>query len=67
MLENVVKAGYLSPEVVCVDGMHIKASTNLNKRIKQAIPQASKNYEKHPFEADKAIKQLIIPYYQNCQ
>ena len=33
ILEEVARAGYLSPEVVFVDGTHIKANANLKKRV----------------------------------
>jgi transposase len=33
-------AGYLEPEAVFVDGTHIKANANINKRIKKEVPQA---------------------------
>lgn len=45
ILEEIEKAGYLSPEVVFVDGTHVKASANVNKRIKKEIPKASRIYE----------------------
>ena len=31
------KSGYLSPEVVFMDGTHIKANANINKKMKKAI------------------------------
>ena len=39
------KSGYLSPEVVFMDGTHIKANANIHKRMKKAIPSAAKAYE----------------------
>lgn len=39
------KSGYLSPEVVFMDGTHIKANANINKKMKKAIPSAAKAYE----------------------
>ena len=33
ILEEVARAGYLSPEVVFVDGTHIKANANLKKHM----------------------------------
>jgi hypothetical protein len=39
-------AGYLEPEVVFVDGTHIKANANMKKKVKEAIPVAAKVYEK---------------------
>jgi len=46
ILSEVEYAGYLAPEVVFVDGTHIKANANMKKNIKQAIPVAAKVYEK---------------------
>lgn len=46
ILGEIEKAGYLSPEVVYVDGTHIKASANLHKQVKKAIPAAAKSFEK---------------------
>ena len=39
------KSGYLSPEVVLIDGTHIKADANINKKKKKAIPSTAKVYE----------------------
>ena len=38
------RAGALSPAAVFIDGTHIKASANLNKKIKQEVPVAAKRY-----------------------
>ena len=46
ILGEIEKAGYLSPEVVYVDGTHIKASANLKKQVKKEIPKAARAYEK---------------------
>ena len=45
ILDEVAAAGYLEPEVVFIDGTHIKANANLKKQVKQAIPAAAKVYE----------------------
>ncbi len=47
VLEEVARAGYLSPEVVFVDGTHIKANANANlkKHVKKSIPKAAKHYQ----------------------
>ena len=37
--------GCLSPEAVFIDATHVKANANLQKKIKQAIPQAARQYE----------------------
>lgn len=57
ILEEVARAGYLSPEVVFVDGTHIKANANLKKQVKKAIPVAAKCYQQQldeEIEADRA-------------
>ena len=57
ILEEVARAGYLSPEVVFVDGTHIKANANLKKRVKKEIPVAAKRYQEQldaEIEADRA-------------
>lgn len=45
MLEEIAAAGYLSPEVVFIDGTHVKANANMKKQVKRAIPAAAKAYE----------------------
>lgn len=45
ILEEVANAGYLSPEIVFVDGTHIKANANLKRHIKKSIPKAAKRYQ----------------------
>ena len=57
ILEEVARAGYLSAEVVFVDGTHIKANANLKKQVKKAIPVAAKRYQEQldeEIEADRA-------------
>lgn len=57
ILEEVAHAGYLSPEVVFVDGTHIKANANLKKHVKKSIPAAAKRYQEQldeEIEADRA-------------
>lgn len=47
----------MSPEVVFVDGTHIKANANLKKHVKKSIPKAAKVYQKQLLEevnADRA-------------
>ena len=46
ILSEVDCAGYLAPEVVFVDGTHIKANANMKRKVKEAIPVAAKVYEK---------------------
>ena len=50
ILEEINKAGYLSPEAVFIDGTHIKANANLKKAVKKAVPQAAKKYEEQLME-----------------
>lgn len=45
ILYEAERAGYLTPEVVFVDATHVKASANLNKKCKKAIPQAARVYD----------------------
>lgn len=57
ILEEIARAGYLSPEVVFVDGTHIKANANLKKHVKKSIPKAAKVYQEQLLEeinADRA-------------
>ena len=44
ILKEAARAGYLSPEAVFIDGTHIKANANINKKIKKAVPEAAKRY-----------------------
>ncbi len=75
ILKEISKAGYLSPEAVFVDGTHIKASANIKKVVKKAVPQAAKVYEKQlmaeinedreshdkkPFDGPKPPEEKII-------
>ncbi len=46
ILDEMGGAGALTPTAVFVDGTHIKASANLNKKIKQEVPAAAKRYQK---------------------
>ena len=50
ILSEIDKKGFLSPEVVFVDGTHIKANANMKKSIKKEIPVAAKIYEKQLFK-----------------
>lgn len=49
---------YLSPEVVFVDGTHIKANANLKKHVKKSIPVAAKRSQEQldeEIEADRSV------------
>ncbi|MGL5514891.1 MAG: IS1182 family transposase [Sporomusa sp.] len=57
ILEEAAKVGYLSPETVFIDATHIKASANINKKVKKQIPITARTYEKQLMEeinADRA-------------
>ena len=45
ILDEAGSAGALTPTAVFIDGTHIKASANLNKKIKQEVPVAAKRYQ----------------------
>ena len=47
ILDEAESAGALSPAAVFIDGTHIKASANLNKKIKQEVPMAAKRYQEN--------------------
>lgn len=49
--------GYLSPEAVFIDGTHIKANANINKKMKKIIPEAARTYEKQLWEEINADKE----------
>ena len=51
--------GYLSPEVVFVDGTHIKANANLKKRVKKEIPVAAKRYQEQLTRRSKRIERRM--------
>lgn len=44
ILDEAGSAGALTPAAVFIDGTHIKASANLNKKVKQEVPVAAKRY-----------------------
>ena len=46
ILSEIDNAGYLYPEAVFVDGIHIKANANIKKIVKKAVRTAAKVYEK---------------------
>lgn len=50
ILNEIEKAGYLTPETVFVDGTHIKANANMKKAVKKAVPKAAKIYEEKLME-----------------
>ena len=46
ILEEIATAGYLKPEAVFIDGTHIKANANVNKKVQEEVPVAAKRYAK---------------------
>lgn len=45
ILEEIMKAGYLSEEAIFIDGTHVKASANLHKAKKKQVTKAARAYE----------------------
>ena len=46
VLKAAAEEGYLDTEAIFVDGTHIKASANLKKQAKKAVPKQAKRYAK---------------------
>lgn len=44
------QAGYIKPETVYIDGTHIKANANINKKIKKQVPAAAARYREELME-----------------
>ena len=57
ILSEVEKHDYLMPDVVFVDGTHIKANANMHKAEKKAIPRAVREYEKQLMEEINADRE----------
>lgn len=57
ILDEVAKAGYLSPKAVFIDGTHIKANANTKKRVKEQIPAAARHYAKELMEEVNADRE----------
>lgn len=54
VLKAAADEGYLDTEAIFVDGTHIKASANLNKQARKAVPKEAKRYAHELFdEIDK--------------
>ncbi|MEY8573446.1 hypothetical protein AALD01_03425 [Oscillospiraceae bacterium 21-37] len=45
ILEEAGSAGALTPAAVFIDGTHIKANTNLKKKMKREVSAAAKRYQ----------------------
>ena len=52
ILDEIANEGYLNPEAVFIDGTHIKANANKNKKIKEQVPVAAKRY------ADELLEEI---------
>lgn len=50
ILNEAADAGYLKPEAVFIDGTHIKANANPNKKIQVEVPIAAKRYAEELME-----------------
>ena len=59
ILEEIAKAGYLRPEVVFIDGTHIKANANMKKHVKKEIPKAARVYEEQLMEEINADREQL--------
>ena len=57
ILDEVAKAGYLSPKAVFIDGTHIKANANTKKQMKEQIPAAARHYTKELMEEVNADRE----------
>ena len=63
VLKAAAEEGYLDTEAIFVDGTHIKASANLKKQAKKAVPKQAKRYAKELFdEVNKDIHRVC----KNC-
>ena len=56
-MDEVAKAGYLSPKAVFIDGTHIKANANTKKQMKEQIPAAARHYAKELMEEVNADRE----------
>lgn len=50
VLKAAADEGYLDTEAIFVDGTHIKASANLKKQARKAVPKVAKRYAHELFE-----------------
>ncbi len=57
ILFEAAEAGCLSPDVVYIDGTHIKANANINKKVKKAVPQAALRYKEELMEEINADRE----------
>ena len=59
VLDEAGSAGALTPTAVFLDGTHIRASANLNQKIKQEVPVAAKRYWGRRSVNWKAVKNTL--------
>lgn len=57
ILDEIANEGYLNPEAVFIDGTHIKANANKNKKIKEQVPVAAKRYSDELLEEINADRE----------
>ncbi len=57
ILDEIANEGYLNPEAVFIDGTHIKANANKNKKIKEQVPVAAKRYAEELLEEINADRE----------
>ena len=57
ILDEVAKAGYLSPKAVFIDGTHVKANANTKKQVKDHVPAAAMHYAKELMEEVNADRE----------
>ena len=57
ILDEVAKAGYLSPKAVFIDGTHVKANANTKKQVKEQVPAAARHYAKELMEEVNADRE----------
>ena len=50
VLQAAAEEGYLDTDAIFVDGTHIKASANLKKQTRKAVPKQAKRYAKELFD-----------------
>ena len=56
VLKAAAEEGYLDTEAIFVDGTHIKASANLKKQAKKAVPKQAKRYAKELFAEENTAR-----------
>ena len=57
VLKAAANEGYLDTEAIFVDGTHIKASANMKKQAKKAVPKEAKRYAKELFDEVNKVRE----------